>query len=406
MAMRIFFLLLVSMSSLSNQVNAQLTANLVTNMSFNDSLFEESGYGNVLYFDGDTTFVCGPVGNALSFDGSLNFISLLGDISVNRLKKADFSISFYFRPETSSGIYDIVSKREDCDENRALAITYTPSSRTLGILVSEDPTLQVKLNYRLPSGRCWYHIVVVRQAAKILLYVDGEFVEEMSASTRLELKNNAQLSIAASPCVGAGQIRYRGQLDEFRVYDRALPIEDVQALFVPRDVILTRDTVIYLGESFNILTSGTCATNFAWFPGTGVSTPTIKDPVITPVASGRYQINFIQGNCTATDTVYVEVVDPADLSCDRLLLPSAFTPNGDKLNDEFGISNPVALEGVDYFEIYDRWGTRVFETTDPFQKWNGVFKGEPLIPGIYVYKARYLCKGEYYESLGSFSLIR
>lgn len=406
MVMRKHLFSFVFMSLLSLQVQAQLTANLVTNISFNDSLYEESGYGNVMYFDGDTTFVCGPIGNALSFDGAQNFISLLGDISVNRLKKADFSISFYFRPETSTGIYDIVSKREDCDENRALAITYTPSSRTLGILVSEDPTLQVKLDYRLPSGRCWYHIVVVRRAAKILLYVDGEFVEEAAASTRVELQNNAQLSLAGGPCVGAGQIRYRGHLDEFRVYDRAIPIEDVQALYVPRDVILTRDTVIYLGESFQILTSGTCATTFAWFPGTGVSDPAIKDPVMTPSVSGRYQINFVQGNCTATDTVYVEVVDPADLSCDRLLLPSAFTPNGDNLNDEYGISNPVALEGVDYFEIYDRWGTRVFATTDPFQKWNGVFQGDPLIPGIYVYKARYLCKGEYYESLGSFSLIR
>lgn len=403
--MRNTFLLFLFLN-VSLQLHAQLTANLVTNMSFNDSLYEESGYGNILFFDGDTTFVCGPVGNALSFDGNLNFISLLGDISVQRLKKADFSISFYFRPETSSGIYDIISKREDCDEDNALAITYTPSSRTLGILVSEDPALQVKLDYRLPSGRCWYHIVVVRRATKILLYVDGEFVDEAASSSRIELANNAQLSLAASPCVGSGQIRYRGHLDEFRVYDRALPIEDVQALYVPRDVILTRDTVIYLGESFNILTSGTCATGFAWFPGTGVSDPTVKNPIITPLASGKYQINFVQGNCTATDTVYVEVVDPADLSCDRLLVPSAFTPNGDQLNEEFGISNPVALEGLDYFEIYDRWGTRVFTTTDPYQKWNGVFNGDPLIPGIYVFKARFLCKGEFHESLGSFSLIR
>lgn len=400
----LFLFVLLGLATVS--VQAQLTANLVTNMTFTDSLYDESGYGNVLFFDGDTTYICGPVGTALEFDGSLNFISLLGDISVNRLRKADFSISFYFKPESSSGIYDIVSKREDCDDNHALAITYTPSNRQLGILVSEDPSLQVKMNYRLPTGRCWYHIVVVRRATKILLYVDGEFVEEAAASDRIELQNNAQLALAGGPCVGAGQIRFRGGLDEFRVYDRALTEEDVQELFIPRDMILTRDTVIYLGESFNVLTSGTCATTFAWFPSSGVSDPTAQNPIITPTASGRYQINFVQGACTATDTVYVEVVDPNDLSCDRLLVPSAFTPNGDQLNEEFGISNPVALEGLDYFEVYDRWGTRVFATTDAFAKWDGIYQGEPLMPGIYVYKARYLCKGEFYESLGSFSLIR
>ncbi len=406
MDMRISIFLLLMTLGLSTPLQAQLSANLVTNLSFNDSLIDESGYGNVLFFDGDTTFVCGPVGDALSFDGSVNFLTLLGDISVNRLRKADFSISFYFKPESSSGIYDIISKREDCDEDRALAITYTPSSRTLGILVSEDPTLQVKMDYRLPAGRCWYHIVIVRRATKILLYVDGEFVKEDASSDRLELQNNAQLALSASPCVGSGQIRFKGQLDEFRVYDRALPESDIKLLYTPRDVILTRDTVIYLGESFQVQTSGTCATSFAWIPTTGVSDPATREPVITPSATGRYQINFVQGGCTATDTVYVEVVDPADLSCDRLLLPSAFTPNGDQLNEEYGISNPVALEGLDYFEIYDRWGTRVFATTDAYQKWDGRFNGDALIPGIYVYKARYLCKGEYYESLGSFSLIR
>ncbi len=406
MVMRVHSFLLFLTFGLTTSLQAQLTANLVTNLSFNDSLKDESGYGNVIFFDGDTTFVCGPDGNALSFDGSVNFLTLLGDISVNRLQKADFSFSFYFRPESSSGIYDILSKREDCDEDNALAITYTPSSRTLGILVSEDPTLQVKMDYRLPPGRCWYYIVVVRRATKILLYVDGEFVKEESAADRIQIKNNAQLALAASPCLGAGQIRYRGHLDEFRVYDRSLPEEDIKALYIPRDIILTRDTVIYLGESFQVQTSGTCATTFAWLPSTGVSDPTQQEPVISPTVSGRYQVNFVQGGCTATDTVYVEVVDPADLSCDRLLLPSAFTPNGDQLNEEYGISNPVALEGLDYFEIYDRWGTRVFSTTDAYEKWNGTFKGDALIPGIYVYKARYLCKGEFYESLGSFSLIR
>jgi gliding motility-associated-like protein len=72
-------------------------------------------------------------------------------------------------------------------------------------------------------------------------------------------------------------------------------------------------------------------------------------------------------------------------------VPSAFTPNGDQINEEF----QVYSDGINYndFEmlIFDRWGNQVFATTNPFEKWNGAYfnDGEILADGIYVYHVNF-----------------
>jgi gliding motility-associated-like protein len=55
----------------------------------------------------------------------------------------------------------------------------------------------------------------------------------------------------------------------------------------------------------------------------------------------------------------------------------------------------------------NRWGTVVFETTDPLERWDGTYKGEPLPPGVYVYKVEYATKGKtVQEETGNFTLLR
>jgi len=69
-------------------------------------------------------------------------------------------------------------------------------------------------------------------------------------------------------------------------------------------------------------------------------------------------------------------------------VPNAFSPNGDDLNETFGIA--MGLSEVDDFEInvYNRWGERVFRTTDINQKWDGTYNGLPAEPGVYMWYAR------------------
>jgi gliding motility-associated-like protein len=63
-------------------------------------------------------------------------------------------------------------------------------------------------------------------------------------------------------------------------------------------------------------------------------------------------------------------------------LPNAFTPDGDGVNETFGISGT----GIREFEmlIFDRWGEMVFRASDPTQRWDGTFGDEPAKTGVYV----------------------
>ena len=112
-------------------------------------------------------------------------------------------------------------------------------------------------------------------------------------------------------------------------------------------------------------------------------------PLATPIESTTYRVSYNNGTCTSTDTVRIFVADKDKLDCDNLLLPKAFTPNNDGLNDRYGISNVFLIDTMEYFEIYDRWGAKVWETREAAEQWDGTLKGEPLNSGMYLYKIKY-----------------
>ena len=86
-------------------------------------------------------------------------------------------------------------------------------------------------------------------------------------------------------------------------------------------------------------------------------------------------------------------------------IPSAFTPDGVNLNDEFGLLFEGEIN-MESFVIFNRWGQKVFETNDPMTKWDGTFKGSMAPSDVYVYLIKLqLLSGE--EILkGDVTLIR
>lgn len=73
-----------------------------------------------------------------------------------------------------------------------------------------------------------------------------------------------------------------------------------------------------------------------------------------------------------------------------LYAPNAFTPDGHQFNNSF---LPIAYLPVEEWklEIFNRWGQRVFETTDPYDAWDGTMPNGQMSPdGTYVWKATYV----------------
>lgn len=145
------------------------------------------------------------------------------------------------------------------------------------------------------------------------------------------------------------------------------------------------------------------AENYIWTPASGLNKSTIPDPVATPLISTVYTVTGKGVNgCINSDTISVKV----DLSENRFLgLPNSFTPNGDGLNDCFGISYWGPVDELS-FSIYNRWGQRVFFTTNSANCWDGTFKGEPQNAGVFVYiiKAKTICGN--IEKKGTVTLLR
>ena len=91
-------------------------------------------------------------------------------------------------------------------------------------------------------------------------------------------------------------------------------------------------------------------------------------------------------------------------------VPNAFSPNGDGLNDEFGVVTPHPLPFFELF-IYSRWGKLIFSSTSQDDKWDGMVNGRPAPAGSYVWIVNYkfLSDGEgseLHKKSGSVTLIK
>lgn len=106
--------------------------------------------------------------------------------------------------------------------------------------------------------------------------------------------------------------------------------------------------------------------------------------------------------CMASDSVLIVPIE-----CPELVIPSAFSPNGDGKNDYFFLLNRNFVR-LDYFEVYNRWGELVYTTTDIHAKgWDGTFKGQMSDIGVYVYKAQVIDRGGQVKTkTGNVTLIK
>lgn len=141
----------------------------------------------------------------------------------------------------------------------------------------------------------------------------------------------------------------------------------------PADTTITaRQAVQYHAEG---------ALHYLWIESSWLSSKVIANPVAYPQESARYTVVGInEYGCRDTATARVNVID-------GMMVPNAFSPNGDGRNDVFRIAN-VGYQGVEEFRIINRWGQVVFDTINGTDGWDGTYKGQPAEVGTYFYSIR------------------
>jgi gliding motility-associated-like protein len=138
-------------------------------------------------------------------------------------------------------------------------------------------------------------------------------------------------------------------------------------------------TGAYLSDTSNWMTvSGAfVATGSEKFIVIGNFEPSIStDTISVPVNSG------------ASPFAYYYVDDVSIKECSTESVPNTFTPNNDGQNDFVDFSGYTLVEQI--VTIYDRWGLKVFESSESNTKWDGKdLKGNDCTDGVYYYLFHY-----------------
>jgi gliding motility-associated-like protein len=140
------------------------------------------------------------------------------------------------------------------------------------------------------------------------------------------------------------------------------------------DAILVRGGQVILSGAVQAAT----AAQIQWLPPDGLSDPTSLAPIARPAQTTTYTLTATTAlGCTAGDAMVVTVLQ-------QPIIPTAFSPNGDGINDTWLIRGIEGYEGLRLL-IFDRYGREVHRAGGSDAPWNGTQKGQPVPAGLYYY---------------------
>lgn len=172
---------------------------------------------------------------------------------------------------------------------------------------------------------------------------------------------------------------------------------------------LTGDTTIFVGDSVALLVQTSYPVNqFVWEPPIDLSCVDCPNPISKPEITQYYIVTAIDDNgCEVSERVTVAINKQG-----RIYVPTAFSPNGDGTNDLLQVYSGYEIAKIKSFNIYSRWGEKVFEAKDYDPNttqigWDGRLNGKDMNPNIFTYYVEAeIGDGTIIFEKGEFQLIR
>lgn len=146
--------------------------------------------------------------------------------------------------------------------------------------------------------------------------------------------------------------------------------------------------IVNLGSDVTLCNSKTILLKASYPGATYLWNDNTTDSTLLANAAKVYWVEALYNQCTYRDSIEVKYV-----KCDcNTILPNAFSPNGDGVNDAFG-PKMECVPAQYVLNIFNRYGQLIFETKDYNKTWDGTMNGKPLPVGTYYYVLNYFNTG-------------
>jgi alpha-tubulin suppressor-like RCC1 family protein len=280
---------------------------------------------------GGLSYVPGKVEQAFSFNGTDAEVRL--GTSAGNFGTNDFSIEFWIQTSSARGLESVLGKRPACDGDSTGFWDMRIYNGSLQIaLMAPGVTDYNQISAtRLVNDGVFHHVAFVRQGTNGTLYIDGTFEASGSTPGVTYLNTSGDLVIGRSACVGVDGTQYfTGQLDEITVYQQALSLSQVQAIYsagsagkcvppMPPSILVQPASQIAMSGnnvSFSVLADGTQPLSYQWMlDGTNLAAATASSLGLTNVQlsdAGSYLVlvSNIVGTVLSSNAVLTVFVPP------------------------------------------------------------------------------------------------
>ncbi len=173
----------------------------------------------------------------------------------------------------------------------------------------------------------------------------------------------------------------------------------------PPKIFAGNDTSIVLSQPFQLMAAdinNSMFVQYTWSPPIGLNNPFLQNPIAIIDQNSTYIVTAkTAAGCEGNDDIIIKVYKAADI-----FVPTAFTPNHDGKNDMLR-AIPVGIKSFKYFIIYNRWGEKIFYTTNSDKGWDGKYVGISQQSGVFVWLTEGISfDGKTIQKKGTVALIR
>ena len=318
------------------------------------STYADAFNGNDGTGDDDPTAAASPIGGAQDFDGATNGIDVPADDSFNWLANESFSIEFWINTTTTgslAGNTAVAVGRNDAFLGGTTDAFWFTGVNNSGFAIfqlndsSGSNIVEGSLaggGIRIDDG-AWHHVVAVRDESidTNLIYVDGVLQDSdiIDYTGNGFLSSLAPLNIGELDLLNPGDFNVDGLLDEIALYDRALPLSEIQTHFnagaagngvetlrpaptaeagPAQSNVKGTTTVTLDGSGSTIGYAGTTISTYLWeeVTASGVTitndtatpTATFTAPDVTQTLTFRLTVTADDGQQSTPDTVDIGIV--------------------------------------------------------------------------------------------------